>query len=311
MKKSLLSFSAAVFALLAPAVYGSSPYITKVYDFLPGMGQFVNELPQYETGDTKADIIQKVEAAICHNKQGMISLGGWGGYIVFGFDHMVENVKDEYDFIVLGNAFEGNAEPGIVMVSYDKNGNGEPDDEWFELAGSEFGNKSTWFNVDSTYRRSADTIRNQWHNHPFYPQWLEEDEYTLHGNILPKNAEKKSETSFYLRSFAYGYADNYPNTDERAKLKIDWAVDSKGNSVQLPGIHFVKVYNGEDQVCNWEWVGETSTEITGATDLHLRTDIETPRDNVISSSRNKRLVNGQIIIQSGDRTFNILGQPIQ
>ena len=289
------------------AAFASSPYITKVYDFLPGMGQFVNVYPKYTEGDTKADIIQKVEDAICNNKQSLVSLGGWGGYVIFGFDHMVENVKGEYDFIVLGNAFEGNAEPGIVMVSYDKNGNGEPDDEWFELAGSEFGNKSTWFNVDSTYRRDADTIKNPYHKQPYYPQWLEEDEYTLHGNILPKNATYT--TMWVLRSFDHGYADNYPNDDERAKLKIDWAVDSKGNKVTLPGIHFVKVYNGEDQICGD--IGETSTEITGAIDLHIRTNIETPRDNVISSSRNKRLVNGQIIIQSGDRTFNLLGQPIR
>ena len=289
------------------AAFASSPYITKVYDFLPGMGQFVNVYPKYTEGDTKADIIQKVEDAICNNKQSLVSLGGWGGYVIFGFDHMVENVKGEYDFIVLGNAFEGNAEPGIVMVSYDKNGNGEPDDEWFELAGSEFGNKSTWFNVDSTYRRDADTIKNPYHKQPYYPQWLEEDEYTLHGNILPKNATYT--TMWVLRSFDHGYADNYPNDDERAKLKIDWAVNSAGQPVTLPGIHFVKVYNGEDQICGD--IGETSTEITGAIDLHIRTNIETPRDNVISSSRNKRLVNGQIIIQSGDRTFNLLGQPIR
>ena len=28
----------------------------------------------------------------------------------------------------------GSAEPGIVFVSKDVNGNGEPDDEWYELA---------------------------------------------------------------------------------------------------------------------------------------------------------------------------------
>ena len=288
------------------AAHAMSPYISKVYDFLPGMGQFVNELPKYQTGDTKADIIQKVETAICNNNQGMISLGGWGGYVIFGFDHMVENVKGEYDFIVLGNAFEGSSEPGIVMVSYDKNGNGEPDDEWFELAGSEFGNKSTWFNVDSTYRREADTIHNPFHKQPYYPQWLEEDEYTLHGNILPKNATYT--TMWVLRSFEYGYADNYSNDDERAKLKIDWAVDSKGQPVTLPGIHFVKVYNGEDQMCGD--LGETSTEVTGATDLHLRTEIE--KLNAQRSTPNvKRLVNGQLIIQRDGRSYSIFGQPIQ
>lgn len=305
MKKVYLLFTIS-YLLLSVAAFGSTPYITKVYDFLPGMGQFVNIYPKYETGDTKADIIKKVDSAICNNNQGLISLGGWGGYVVFGFDHMVENIPGEYDFIVLGNAFEGSSEPGIVMVSYDKNDNGEPDDEWFELAGSEFGNKSTWFNVDSTYRREADTIHNPFHKQPYYPQWLEEDEYTLHGNILPKNATYT--TMWLLHPFNYGYADNYPNDDERAKLKIDWAVDSKGNSVNLPGIHFVKVYNGEDQMCGD--IGETSTEVTGATDLHLRTEIE--KLNAQRSTQNvKRLVNGQLIIQRDGRSYSILGQPIQ
>lgn len=288
---------------VAIVVNAASPYINKVYDFLPGMGQFVNVYPKYQTGDTKADIIQKVETAICNDNKGLISLGGWGGYIVFGFDHMVENVKDEYDFIVLGNAFEGNAEPGIVMVSYDKNGNGEPDDEWFELKGSEYGSKACWYNVDSTYRRDADTIKNPFHKQPYYPQWLEEDEYTLHGTILPKNAVYT--TMWVLNPFGFGYADNYPNNDDRAKLKIDWAVDSKGQSVKLPGIHFVKVYNAMDQMCGD--IGETSTEITGATDLHFRTDIE-----VISSiKQNKYYRNGQLVIEHNGCIYNLLGQEVQ
>ena len=289
---------------VAIVVNAASPYINKVYDFLPGMGQFVNVYPKYQTGDTKADIIQKVETAICNDNKGLISLGGWGGYIVFGFDHMVENVKDEYDFIVLGNAFEGNAEPGIVMVSYDKNGNGEPDDEWFELKGSEYGSKACWYNVDSTYRRDADTIKNPFHKQPYYPQWLEEDEYTLHGTILPKNAVYT--TMWVLNPFGFGYADNYPNNDDRAKLKIDWAVDSKGQSVKLPGIHFVKVYNAMDQMCGD--IGETSTEITGATDLHFRTDSE-----VISSSikQNKYYRNGQLVIERNGCIYNLLGQEVQ
>lgn len=63
----------------------------------------------------------------------MISLGGFGGYVVVGFDHTIENVTGERDFRVLGNAFYaeanpnpnvtrkgGSCEPGIVMVAYDK-----------------------------------------------------------------------------------------------------------------------------------------------------------------------------------------------
>ena len=46
------------------SIYAATPYITEVFDFFPGMGQFVNELPKYETGDTKADMIKKVKDAI-------------------------------------------------------------------------------------------------------------------------------------------------------------------------------------------------------------------------------------------------------
>ena len=65
------------------------------------------------------------------------------------FDHTVINVKGKKDFMILGNSFYsdlpeyqekkgGSCEPGIVMVSFDTNQNGLPDDEWYELAGSEY-----------------------------------------------------------------------------------------------------------------------------------------------------------------------------
>ena len=54
----------------------------------------------------------------------------------------------------------------------------------------------------------------------------------------------------------------------RTDMQIDWAIDAKGNKVHLPGIDFVKVYNGLNQQCGW--LGETSTEVMGAIDLHLK-----------------------------------------
>jgi hypothetical protein len=65
----------------------------------------------------------------------------------------------------------------------------------------------------------------------------------------------------------WGYADNQPNTDARSGFSIEWAVDADGHPVALPGIHFVKVCTGVNQYCGW--LGETSTEIAGAEDLHL------------------------------------------
>jgi hypothetical protein len=68
-------------------------------------------------------------------------------------------------------------------------------------------------------------------------------------------------------AFLYGYADNAPNTDDDSGIDINWSIDQNGNKVGLPGIDFVKVYNGLNQQAGW--LGETSTEIMGATDLHL------------------------------------------
>ena len=160
-----------------------SAYITKVFDYMPAVGQFTNVLPQYEDGDTQETMNDKVLEAIGNNKRGMISLGGFGGYIVVGFDHTVQNVPGKKDFRVLGNAFYesngsadgivgGSSEPGVIMVALDKNQNGKPDeDEWFEIAGSSHvdptkepwyekavvaGNDvNTYFDYEITYYRPA------------------------------------------------------------------------------------------------------------------------------------------------------------
>ena len=137
------------FENIEPAPEGATAYVTKVFDFVPAVGQFTNTLPVYKEGDTQEAMNEKVLAAIGNNKKGMISLGGFGGYVVVGFDHTITNVTGKRDFRVLGNAFYsaanpdsgapegGSCEPGVIMVAYDKNQNGRPDDdEWYEIAGS-------------------------------------------------------------------------------------------------------------------------------------------------------------------------------
>lgn len=117
----------------------ATPYITEVFEYMPAPGQFVNTMPLYEEGDTQETMNRKVLEAIGNNNRGLISLGGWGGYVVVGFDHTIENREGLCDFRVLGNAFGdegGSSEPGIIMVSVDANGNGLPDDPWYEIAGS-------------------------------------------------------------------------------------------------------------------------------------------------------------------------------
>ena len=285
-----------------------SPYITRVYEYCPAPGQFVNEMPKYEEGDTYADILQKAEESISGTNDVLVSLGGYGGYITFGFDHSVMNVPGEKDFRIWGNAFYeltnpdsrgGSAEPGIVMVSHDENCNGLPDDPWYELAGSEYYKPSTRHAYGITYHRpdparpveSDETgflddvyyiawddtdgthgylAKNIYHDQDYFPKWVTGDELSFTGTLLPQNAiDESGEGRYYvLYSYDWGYVDNHPNDyADLNSFDISWAVDSQGNPVHLPAIDFVRVYTGVNQYCGW--LGETSTELCRARDLHI------------------------------------------
>ena len=123
----------------------SSAYITKVLEYMPAPGQFVNTMPEYEEGDTQDDMNRKALEAIGNNKRGMVSLGSYGGYIIVGFDHRIENRPGLRDFRILGNAFAGAStarsggsyEPGIIQVALDEDQDGNADSGiWYEIAGS-------------------------------------------------------------------------------------------------------------------------------------------------------------------------------
>lgn len=285
-----------------------SPYISKVYEYCPAPGQFVNEMPKYEDGDTEADMIRKAEECISGRTDEMISLGAFGGYVTFGFDHTVVNVDGKYDLRIWGNAFYeltqpdkkgGSAEPGIVMVSFDENCNGLPDDEWYELAGSEYESPATRHNYTITYRRpsaghlpvpdedgtfpdlqyifwqdngggSGFIPRNSFHAQDYYPRWQTKDEISFTGTLLASNnADISGNGSYYvLYSYPWGYVDNHPNDQvELNSFDFIWARDKNGNPKRLQGVDFIRVYTALNQCSGW--LGETSTEICRAQDLHI------------------------------------------
>ncbi len=285
-----------------------SRYISKVFDFRPAVGQFTNDIPEYDQGNSEADMIKKANGYLVGSNPSMVSLGGYGGYVVFGFDHTIPNLEGR-DFKVLGNAFfgnsaddprSGNCEPGIIMVAYDKNKNGKPDDdEWYEIAGSEYFKNATLKNysityfkpnenktpvpgnsgwqTDIEYIRWQDNVGNKgfktkmaFHSQSYYPLWLSDASYSFTGTRLKDNYYDQSGTGEYWvgKSYDFGYADNVPNNDEASNIDISWAVDRNGKYVKLPGIDFVKVYTGVNQEAGW--LGEVSTEVAGAYDLHLK-----------------------------------------
>lgn len=291
-----------------------SRYISKVYEYVPAPGQFVNVMPMYEKGDTYADMLKKAEESIGGTNDVLISLGAYGGYVTFGFDHSVVNVPGQYDFKIYGNAFYsaeknalkdsrngGSAEPGIVMVSIDRNRNGIPDDEWYELAGSEYHQPQTKHNyqityhkpeenktavphplepaiVDTAYIRFTDNegktgyvAKNVYHNQSYFPQWITAETLCFRGSKLADNAVDESGDGSYYVLYAYdwGYVDNHPNeVQDKSSFNIEWAVDKNGKPVHLPCIDFVRVYTGVSQSCGR--LGETSTELSKAEDLHIQ-----------------------------------------
>jgi len=331
--KQFFTYLAVMVAL--PVMAANSPYLKYVYEYMPAPGQFVNELPEYEDGDDANDMRMKAEESIADNAQGMISLGGWGGYVVFGFDHPVVNVPGKNDFIVEGNAFYtnkqagaaggGSCEPGIVMVSRDDNCNGLPDDEWYELAGSEYTNPLTLHNYTVTYERTdgfadvpwtdnkgnSGVIKtNSYHPHNFCPEWLHGN-MTFTGSRLPDNWEYVND-QYVLYPYAYGYADNHPDTCRLAQLNIEWAVCADGTPVHLDAVDFIKVYTALQQQVGS--LGETSTEIKGARDLHpdakAETDVETVESQKSKVESRKVLRGGQLLIIRNNQAFNPLGTTV-
>ena len=64
----------------------ATPYVTRVLEYMPAVGQFTNTLPEYEAGDTQEDMNRKALEYLKDNQRSLVTLGGWGGYIVVGFD---------------------------------------------------------------------------------------------------------------------------------------------------------------------------------------------------------------------------------
>lgn len=283
-----------------PSPDAPSAYANKVLAYCPAPGQFMNtSTTAYEKGFSAEDVRRKAEEKLKDPYLCLLSLGGFGGSIVVGFDHTVPNINGAYDFKIYGNAsydsfgtltgaLGGSSEPGIVLVSKDVNGNGLADDEWYELKGSEYDSKHTIKDYAITYHRPASPLssvkwtdnqgntgyvyRNETHTkNDYYPAWIEEDEMTFYGSRLKDNAVNEPRPGMPEHwvgyCYAYGYADNHPNDEKGALFKIDWAVDKEGRAVKLDGIDFVKIYTAVNQYCGW--MGEISTEVQAVEDLHF------------------------------------------
>lgn len=280
---------------------GSSTEV-KVLEYVPAPGQFIGDT---QTGGMTG--MELTHEAACKwaaerlAKGAYVSLGGFGGYIIMSLDHSIASSGNGYDFSITGNAFlnnqsstGGSNEPGIVYVMQDVNGNGLPDDEWYELKGSEYGSSDTRSDYAVTYYRPAGPGMDvQWtdnygasgtidylaeyHKQPYYyPDWIPATSYTLRGTCLKSKTEQDPATGFWNNNpYSWGYADNMgsdlidsSSADGEGRpvgFKISNAVYPDGKTVNLLYIDFVKVQTGVNSKAGW--LGEVSTEVLGLADL--------------------------------------------
>lgn len=226
----------------------------------------------------------------------------------------------------------GAAEPGIVMVSQDTNHNGLPDDTWYEISGSAdvdsvASNNSSlnWdrrliYNYQITYIRNGDLKAIPWtdsegksgevkrmdeyHTQEYWPQWIGSTRLTFNGTRLPRNAwyiqQGKYKQQWVLFFLRYGYVDNQTNSDvEKCAFDISWAVDPiTRQPVKLKHADFFRVYTAMNQTAGN--LGETSTEVAGAKDLHLEASIQAMNNGIVTEITTPVLKSEVLLYQMGN-----------
>lgn len=267
-------------------------YASAVTEYHPAPGQFIN-LPLTGTPAAAEGISGKTGSPV--------SLGGYGGFIVFSFDKPVKNNPAHpfgIDFIIAGNAMVNSSEQGIVMVMKDENKNGLPDDTWYEIKGSDhflpgFRNnyRIRYDNpIENTDVPWCDNLfatgrvrKNPFNTQPYYPSGenfplLNPDSLVFTGSLLPGRVKEINGVIVSERSY-FGYADNTPFRELSPPIipdnpytpeiegwggdgiDISWAVQNNGEYADLDEIHFVKVYTGVNRDAGL--LGEISTEVSG------------------------------------------------
>lgn len=217
-----------------------------------------------------------------------LSLGNFGGYIVYKYDTPIENDPNNpygVDFVIYGNSFGNGAhEPGYVQVSAD----GET---WYTLAGSEHYEDHNDWDFSMTYTNNngksawtnSDGESGEIYNYPTasaYPyfSWTEalEQSMTFSGPRLNSSAKDAyGSAAAVLPVFGYvdvntngtinGTAVNpYDHPGALAsggdQFDLDWAVDEAGMPVKLDSISYIRVATASSIYAGA--IGEKSTEVT-------------------------------------------------
>ena len=226
------------------------------------------------------------------------SLGSFGGYEVWRVSH-------QSTYYIRGNPFAGWSEPGVIWVQEDGNGNGIPDEMWYELKGAVDSSADTSGRLARrhavTYMNDGETgtqadqagfeamgkyadPRKYWADSRgraglwgsfWYSKWPHRITFTgtLLGNpnsIMPTNAINASGGYVDSEYGANGAANDY-------NFPINRAIRADGSPITLKNVSFIKVHTGE--LCRSSVFGDKSTEIYSADYLGVQTDFPLPEDS--------------------------------
>ena len=271
--------------------FSGQAIVNKIYEYIPAPGHQVNGYiivgDSYPEGCTHA---QACDSVLAHfQRRWSISLGSQGGYVIAGFDHSVRNSGGNYDLCIKGNPFSYQSEPGIIWVSQDDNGDGLPNDQWFELAGSEYGTARHTTDYAITYyrpaaRKSATAWRDcfgqtgyvpymsYWNPHDTYWQpWVEGTERIYFGSRLADRSTYQGGISD-IPPYDWGYADNLGNdfiegpAGKMNYFRLSTARTWDGQPANLEYIDFIKIQTA--QIGSTPNLGDISTEVYYISDYH-------------------------------------------
>ena len=209
-----------------------------------------------------------------------------------GEDSVTPFLQYEGKWVVL-LALTSNKGSNDFQLMQDENGDGLPNDTWYELKGSDTFAETTIHDYSVTYYRpSSPGMSVQWtdnqggsgkvnyitayhHQDWYYPLWVKEDRYTLRGTMLEAhNYDKSGKGTYWVNPpYGWGYVDNFNETDmlgskDTNHFKISDAVRYDGSPANLKYIDFVKVQNALNASSGW--LGEVSTEVCGIFDYNLK-----------------------------------------
>lgn len=288
-------------------------YISEVIEYTPAPGQFINAspwgTPNYST------------KSIVGNINGSLSLGAFGGYVIFKFATPVENNPNNpfgVDFTIFGNPLNIWSEPGVVYVMKDENQNGVPDDTWYELAGSDYYFSSTIKNYQTTYYNPNSSVAtdvpwidnygnsdfiyaNSYHTQPYYPlsdsfPHINQEQYLLSGTRLENLVDQSNPMMVSCPRRSFGYADNQLRGSAPYTVPDNPYTREKENSGgDAFDISWAIDANGNyvdlDEIdfvkvqtailADAGWSGEVSTEITGAVKVEPNSSITGVLDMIV------------------------------